>query len=82
MYTAAQLDFKLSQETIAFKLPIDAVFFLQLNYFYLALVFKFVSGFDIRISYLPGSLSFSRLPGPKLTSRTNHCIYQRKREGP
>jgi len=57
-------------------------FFLQLNYFYLALVFEFVSGFDIRISYLPGSLIFNRLPGPELTSRTNHCIYQRKSEGP
>jgi len=81
------LIFKLSQETIAFKLPIDAVFFLQLNYFYLALVFKFVSGFDIRISYFPGSLTFSRLysrlPELELNSRTkHHRLEEHKREGP
>jgi len=49
------LIFKLSQETIAFKLPIDAVFFLQLNYFLVGF------GFQICFGFRYSNFVFSRL---------------------
>jgi periplasmic divalent cation tolerance protein len=44
---------------------------------------EFLSDFDIRISYFPGSLSFARLRRQEFNSRTKHNpVRKNEREGP